>query len=192
MAGRPSEAIKILAINPEKLAIDVVSALRSHVARLTFRLSPQIVFREVSAGDGVQWTDLGMTVQALTRFAQTGDTDDWGDASGSADAAQTIVETLFSPAIGDADMTELSGDADPKTELGAVLLAAKCRSLLAGFPWPGDDDEMRPVPVRELAALASVSHKAIYALQTRGELAKELTSEAVRVWLSGRGVPGYK
>lgn len=204
-------------LDATNVAREVVDAVREHIARLTFGLAPGCEWHEhggfnphagETRDDGAKEpaflpprpheSTLWATTEDLVRYAQSGDTADWGDATGAHDAALTICSALYSSAAVSGDgLGELVGEADPETPIGLVLVAAIARAALDGAPTP--DRDPAGLTVRELAALASLSAKQVKELIDAGEI--RATNDGARKtrialgdarrWLSGRGVPGF-
>jgi hypothetical protein len=155
-----------------------------HVSSLVSRLDGatcpiEIGGRRVdSYADIARVSTLGRDVQAMTRWAQTGD----ADSGMAADTLLSVISALYTRAAdGTIDANELNTDADATQDFGVVILAARARIRLC----QGAD-----VPVRELAALASLSPDAL----RYGEGAKlrrtrdGIACEDARRWLSSRGI----
>jgi hypothetical protein len=170
--------IRLADLTPEAVAAEVVDAVLGHLARYAVPLSPGV---ELHVGPARGDTGLGVTVADLTRYAQTGDTADWGDDDGSLDAAQQIHEALYGcPAdrLARPDGREPAVYADPEdptTAIGVVLRAAEGRRRIAAAGGT--------VPRRWLAALAGVPASTLKTQIARGRLA---ALEGARAGRAGR------
>jgi len=188
-AGRPSAYPRLRDLDPLRVAESVVGAVMGHVSSLLSRLdagatwSIEISGRRLdSYADLARVSTLGREAQALTRWAQTGEALDWTDSGMAADGLLSVLSALYMRAAdGTIDTSELETDAHQTEDYGVVILAAQARIRLC----QGTD-----VPVRELAALASLSPDAL----RRGEGAElrrtgdGIACEDARRWLSGRGI----
>jgi hypothetical protein len=168
----------------------LVAAVRGHVGTLVFGLAHVYTWHEIDSGDGGENSTLGLTVADLVRYAQTGDTADWGGPEGAHDATLVVCGALFVTPAGDDTASELWRDADARTPIGLVVVAAMARATLDGSPPVGHVDGLA---VPECAALASVSYRLVADLCARGEIAIEgrvIPLAEARRWLRARGVPG--
>lgn len=196
----PPVAARLLAIDPHQLARSVGEALARHLARLTVPCAPGLMVH-VSGDAGA--SGLGMTAADLCRYAQTGDLADWGDAGGALDAAQSLVEGLYtSPADHLHDPAADLGEADdappPWTahvllavDVGYVIACALCRA------WAQTGASMIPAPW--IAALLGVSDGRVRQWIAEGGLVATtvgagthrrslVSAESTRAWLVSRGV----
>jgi hypothetical protein len=157
--------VRLADLTPEGTAAEVVEAVLEHLARYAVPLSPGV---EVHVGPSRGDTGLGCTVADLTRYAQTGDTADWGSDAGALDAAQEIHGALYGrPAdlLGERWQAQPEGygePEDPSSAIGVVLRAAEGRRRIV---------EGSPVPRRWLSALAGVDRRTITREIERGTLA---------------------
>jgi hypothetical protein len=140
-------------------------------------------------------TDLGLKVQDLTLYAQTGELGNWDDLTGPHDAVQDVC-TALSPTVGDpgsfglGDLAELDETANANTPIGVVLVAAWARVSIA---------DGNAVTIPGLAALTGVSRLQVEHLVTAGELEpldpssqpRRFKAEEARRFLEARGVPGF-
>lgn len=208
--------MKLSTIDPATLARSVGDAMLQHVQRLALPLSPGAT---LSLDGGVVERDgalrrlpadpasvgLALTAADLCRFAQTGDTADWGDASGALDAAQELYATLCARPV---DLLERDGSADPEdsgrpwwadvtadTALGVVLQAGLARAWAV--------TGLCGIPTAWLAALAEVTPGRVRQLVTGGELRVTterdgsatralVEPEDARRWLTVQGVAGFR
>ncbi len=172
-------------IDPDALGLEVAELVLAHLARYALPLSPGVTLH--IEGDGAS-SNIALTVADLTRYAQSGDTADWGDDSGALDAIQEVASILYSRAgePGTFGLGDLEAEIDPKTGIGAVLIAAMARLALLGG---------KPVDARALAVLSGVAREHVYRLIRDGEIAArgearstEIAGAEARRWLSGRGI----
>lgn len=178
--ARPTSKPRLHALTPDDVGAEAHRLVLEHLSRQAMRIGCTI--------DEVGPSDLALTAADLTRYAQTGDTGDWGAADGALDAAQSICEALYAQAgvPGTFETGELAEDADPETPIGLVLVAAFGRMAI---------EQKKKVPVRQLAALSGIDYKSLELLARKGELSLEdgqVSSAEARRWLSGRGVPGFE
>jgi hypothetical protein len=176
---------------PATVAAEVVTAVREHIGRLSFCLQPAHTWHEQTTAGS--FSTLALTVEDLTRFAQTGDTADWGGPEGARDAMQEVCAALYSRAgepgtFGVGELEDVIEDSDP-TSVGLVLRAAWARLMIA---------EGGPVSSAQVAALAGLNPRAVRQLVEAGELSArkrdgEITVKAdeARRWLGARGVAGF-
>jgi hypothetical protein len=184
--------MKLSEIDPISLARTSVNKLRDHVARITFHLAPISQWREEVTIDGMENTDVGQTIMQLAGYAKSGALGDWPDATCAVDAA-TNVCTMFYTAPGiDHEFVgaEITGEADPETELGLIVTAAIARAKVS-------DGTIGTLNARELASLAGLTYYHVTRLMTGGELqcsdaerGRSVTPEEAGRWLRARGVEG--
>lgn len=198
MARPTTVTLRLADLDPRAVAGEVVSQVRNHIAHLSLCLSPGIEWRE-SGGDGGDGslasarpaeTNLGWTVEQLTRFAQVGELGDWREPATAADAILDVLSALYTsagdPNIGGGDLDV--ADADPDSAIGLVLVASHARVRLARRGGAG-------LSARELGALAGLSATQVRLLARQGELTLEdgvCPRAEARRWLSGRGVAGLE
>lgn len=194
--GPSPKSPRLADLAPATVAAEVVSAVREHIGRLAFGLQPAHAWHEqTSAGS---FSTLALTVEDLTRFAQIGDTADWGDSSGARDAMQEVCSALYSRAgepgtfgVGELeDVIEDTDDGPGASPIGLVLRAAWARLTIA---------EGGPVTSAQVAALAGLNPRAVRQLVDAGELSARkrdgdlmVRAEEARRWLGARGVAGFK
>lgn len=175
---------------PEQVAEEACQLVLNHLGRQIFVLSPACTGEELSgltAEDLARGSDLGLTVQDLVRYAQSGDTADWGSQLGALDALQSVCSVLYSQAgqPGIFEVGDLEGVGDPETPLGLALVAAWARVRLH----QGED-----LRTRELAALGGCTTAHVAHLARAGEIERAshgaYSAESARRWLGARGVPG--
>lgn len=189
--GPSPKSPRLADLVPATVAAEVVEAVRAHIGRLAFGLQPAHVWDEKSTAGS--FSSLGLTVEDLTRFAQTGTTADWGDVEGARDALIEVCSALYSRAgepgtFGVGEIEDVIEDADPSA-IGLVLRASWARlSIAAG----------ESVSTAEVAALAGLNPRAVRQLVEAGELTArkrdgEITVKAdeARRWLGARGVAGF-
>lgn len=188
-------------LDPATLGADAAARVMRRLARLAAPLSPGVTLalpRPDAAASG-----LALTVADLTRYAQSGDTADWGSEAGAEDALLEVGEALWSRPI-DAAGTDgwtvddlraaLAADAEPDDP---VRLAVGC-AVARWAVWGGV-----PVTTGELAALASVSVGRVQQLAADGEITATVEARGrarvslvaaveARRWLAARGVPGWR
>ena len=176
------------ALEPVAVAAEACAAVARHRAWIALRLSPALVpADEPDAAALAVGSDLGLTVQHLTAYAQTGALGDWPDDSCALDAVQDVCSCLYSRAGDRAgfDAPDLRDDHDPDTDVGTVIRAAMARQMLSTGT---------PVPVAWLAALSSVGAVRMRQLVAAGEVPAvdgRVRAPDARRWLSGRRVPGF-
>lgn len=191
-------------IDPDALALRVGNALVQHYARRAIALSPGLV---LTVDGGVTFegerprrlpadprsVGVALTVADLARYAQRGDTADWGGPEGALDAAQTIVEELFT-----APADALDDEARPWTERveGDDDLAVVLRAAVARV-WA--ETGASAIPALWLAELAGMTRASLAEYLERGELRQEIIARGrTRVamvdaadaqrWLTARGI----
>lgn len=184
----PTDKPRLKNLDPERVADDVVRMVQDHIASLTLMLDMGARMPAYEGPDQLRWT-----VMLLTGYAQRGlAATDWPDSGCAAGAMLDVCTALYSqagrPGIGAGAIDE---ELDADDEIGTVLLAAQARIHIV----QGDD-----VPVRELAALASLSTWQVRELGRTGELAVQpggggrqqafVRAKMARRWLSGRGIEG--
>jgi hypothetical protein len=178
--ARPSSVPRLRDLTPQAVADEVVRLVTDHVASLCMRLDLGAEFRVPEGGT------LHFTTQLLTGYAQRGlGATDWPDHSCATDAMLDVCCALYTSA-GDPDIGAgaLDTDVDASDAIGIVLLAAHARVRIA---------QRERVPVRELAALASVDPQHLRLLGRSGEIDIEdgtVRAAIARRWLSGRGLEG--
>ena len=173
-------------IDPRAVARAACEALVEYIGRVALPLNPALVPvpRPEALVDG---SDLGLTVQTLTVFAQRGaPVGDWQDSEDAADALLTVVSALYRPALGgEGEAPSILSQGEPESDLETVLLAAWTRVQL------GRGEAVEP---RQIACLAScpvrtvqqhVKHGVLPASDTRPA---RISVEAAREYLSARGV----
>lgn len=175
--------MKLADVTPLVVAKEVCDLVAEHLGKLAFKMSPVMELRQ--GRDPLEsGTDLGVTVQDLTRYAQTGDShpdEAW-------DAAQSVCEALYSQAgVRGFGIGALAGDGEPESGIDAVLLATHCRVQIAAD---------KPVTARSLAVLAGVSKRYVNQLISKGELkatagtrargGSEIPARDALVFLAGR------
>lgn len=145
------------------VAQSVVHIVGDHLVRQAARLAPCAKL-DLQCPDGTEdeQCDLGIAVQALVRWAQTGE----GDAWEAWTVAQSVCVALYSQAgVWEAsDTGELGlGDAPniDETAIGVVLLATMARRCIV----QGED-----VAPRWLAALAGITKRRVNQLTDNGTL----------------------
>lgn len=176
--------LRLTSLVPRDVASAVVRAVLDHASTLLLVVDLSATWHASEAGA------LHATVQQLAAYAQQGlAATDWpGDESASG-AIIDVMAALYTCAgshdIGGGDLDRLTGEADPDTAIGVVLLAAYCRMRLATSPRSG-------VPVCALAALAGVTREAIHR-QDDLRIDRGIVSGAdARRWLAARGVAGCR
>lgn len=190
--GPSPKSPRLADLDPAAVAAEVVEAVRVHIGRLAFALAPAHEWIERTTTGS--FSTLALTVEDLTRFAQTGATADWGDAEGARDALIEVCGALYSRAgepgtFGVGEIEDVIEDADPSA-VGLVLRATWARlSITSG----------ESVSTAEVAALAGLNPRAVRQLVEAGELAARkrdgdltVTAAEARRWLGARGVPGFK
>lgn len=125
-------------------------------------------------------TEIYRVVRELTQYAQ-------GIHRLDAPAQEYLVSLvpLWSSVLGEADVDDGVGDADPSTPLGLVICATLGRdAVVAG----------QGVSAVQLAALSGLSDRQVRQLASAGELVLEngsIAAKEARRWLVARGVPGF-
>lgn len=175
--------IRLAELDPVAVAREVCGWIIEHVGRVIFHVGhPDVTWPT----DGIEHTDLSLSVQELTRYAQSGPPH-CGDAT-PGDYAQTVVEALWTAAYPGAyegaDLDAALGRGEPEHAIDVVLRAALARERL-------EHGARGRMPVAWLAALAGLPVQTLRTYQARGELAAtdgEVTCSDARRWLSGRGI----
>lgn len=179
-------------LDPRAVAREACAAAVEHLGRVLFVLQPAAAGLVVGAGATsperlVDGSDLGLTVQALTAFAQRGaPVGDWTHAELAADGLLTVVGALYGGALDGEDATPgILSEGEPSSPLEAVLLAAWTRVQFA---------RGEAVDARQLACLASCPTRTVRHHIESGELTAaagrpaRVAPEEARRWLSARGV----
>lgn len=190
---------RLRALDPEALGRSVGEALLEHVARLIVPCAPGLTLR--AAGDPAA-CGLALTAADLCRYAQTGALGDWEGAADALDAAQSVVEGVYS-APADRLLVRVEADAegdrpppwtaaiDLRTDLGLVLGSALVRAWAA--------TGASRVPAAWIGALLGVTDGRVRQWVTDGPLRAETVSdgthrrslvepESVRQLLATRGL----
>lgn len=178
--------ISIRDLDPAAVALAACSALVEHLGRVGFVLNPHAVLLP-SAVELVNGSQLGLTVQSLTEFAQRGTpVGDWVSPEDGADALLEVVSTLYGGALDHHDAHPgILSEGEPETALEAVLLAAWTRVQLG---------RGESVEARQIATLASQPVRTVQHHIKVGELpASEgrparVSAENAAAYLSARGV----
>ena len=192
--------MRLSTLSPEAVGLDAAERVLARLSRLAVPLSPGVTLALPHADAAA--SGLALTVADLTRWAQSGDTADWGGPEGAEDALLEVGEALWSRPIdagsdgwtvGDL-RAALADDSDPRDPVRLAVACAVARWLIA---------DGQPVTTGELAALASVSTGRVQQLAAHGEL--ETTVERrgsasvalvaaaeARRWLAARGVAGWR
>ena len=192
--------MRLSTLSPEAVGLDAAERVLARLSRLAVPLSPGVTLALPHADAAA--SGLALTVADLTRWAQSGDTADWGGPEGAEDALLEVGEALWSRPIdagsdgwtvGDL-RAALADDSDPRDPVRLAVGCAVARWLIA---------DGQPVTTGELAALASVSTGRVQQLAAHGEL--ETTVERrgsasvalvaaaeARRWLAARGVAGWR
>jgi len=203
----PEQRDHLRSIDPDALALSVGRALVDHYARAAIPLGPGLQLQVdggVSDGDrprrlpaNPRSVGVATTAADLCRFAQSGDTADWGGPVGAIDAAQSIVEALYTtPADrlareddgeGPSWMDRIEGASD----LAVVLRAALARAWI--------ETGLEDPPALWHADLAGLSRSALAAPIAEGELPQRIVTRGrarvayvdrayARAWLVRRGI----
>lgn len=199
-AATGREAVDRILHRLQRLALPLLPGVD---VRVTGGLSPDADARPRFLAPDVAASGLALTVADLTRYAQSGDVSDWGDAAGAEDALLSVGEALWSRPI-DATAADgwavddlraaLASDDEPADALRLAIGCAVARWVV----WRGE-----PVTTGELAALAGVTPDAVRQAIKRGGLAATteqrgratvalVAADEVRRWLGARGVPGWR
>lgn len=187
--------MKLHDINPDALAQEVGDALEQHLGRLAVPAAPGLT---VHVSGSARGAGIALTAADLCRYAQHGTLGDWPDASCAIDAAQEVVETLYSRPADRlaAEGAEEDGGAwwaaiESGTGLGLVVQAALARA------WA--ETGASPVPLGWLAPLSGVSASRLRQLVIGGEIRAQVVAGAssrvqvveaaeARRYLESRGV----
>jgi hypothetical protein len=156
-------APRLAAIDPADVAAEVVDAVLVHVARLAMPLSPtcRVDVRSATAEERAN-SGLGLSVQDLARYAQTGDPGDWGGDDGALGVMQEIAEAYFTSASQQWRVDALTDEAGAPTDaIGVVMVAAETRRRLAAGS---------PIPRRWLEVLLGVGERYVRKLVEAGTL----------------------
>ena len=191
--------MRLSTLSPEAVGLDAAERVLARLSRLAVPLSPGVTLALPHADPAA--SGLALTVADLCRYAQSGDTADWGSHHGAEDALLEVGEALWSRPI-DAgsdgwtvdDLRAALADDDPHDPVRLAVGCAVARWLIASG---------QPVTTGELAALASVTVGRVQQLAAHGEL--ETTVERrgsasvalvaaaeARRWLAARGVAGWR
>ncbi len=185
----PRTSPRLADLKPLAVAAIAVERVHAQVVRLAFHLSPELELPPSTPG--AESCELGLSIAALTTYAQTGAAWDWEGAEEALDAVSTTVGALWGSAS-DRTSTGPIGDhedeLDDEDPVAVVLLAAWARATIEGGG---------SVTLRELGALAGVEVSGLRKLAASGELAAtserpaRVRAKGARRWLSGRGVAGF-
>lgn len=175
--ARPTTALRLRDIDPAEFGVDVERLVNDHAVSLLMALSVD-----------AQWTIpehgrvLGREATMLAMYAKQGLVGDWAHHGNAADALVAVCSALYTcagrPGVGGPDDV----DVDPTDMLGIVILAAQARIRI---------DRKEPVPVRELACLASMDPNSVRRLGQSGEIAivdGAVAAKVARRWLGARGL----
>ena len=147
--------MRLSALSPAAVGRDAAERVLRRLSRLAVPLSPGVTLALPHADAAA--SGLALTVADLTRWAQSGDTADWGSHRGAEDALLEVGEALWSRPIDDGSAdgwtvddlrAALADDDDPRDPVRLAVGCAVARWLIA---------DGQPVTTGELAALASVS-----------------------------------
>ncbi|MDO9016120.1 MAG: hypothetical protein Q8S73_12610 [Deltaproteobacteria bacterium] len=201
-------------LNPDALGVDAVDRILRRIGRLGVPLSPGVVIDphgglrpDRQAGESmflhvdVRASGLALTIADLCRYAQSGDTADWGADAGAEDALLTVGEALWSrPIDEDSGWTvddlraALAEDDEPADPLRLAVGCAVARWVAS---------QGGALTTGEVAALASLTHDAVRQAVKREQLAAPVeqvgsvrramvAADDARRWLGARGVPGWR
>ena len=192
--------MRLSTLSPSAVGRDAAERVLRRLSRLAVPLSPGVTLALPHADAAA--SGLALTAADLTRWAQSGDTADWGGPEGAEDALLEVGEALWSRPIDagsdgwtvDDLRAALADDSDPRDPVRLAVGCAVARWLIASG---------QPVTTGELAALASVTVGRVQQLAAHGEL--ETTVERrgsasvalvaaaeARRWLAARGVAGWR
>jgi hypothetical protein len=196
---------KLSELNPKDVAREVCSRVVDHMHRVAFGLMPTVNLH-LPGAEGRDLIDalasesnLGLTVQTLTQYAQRGlPAWDWETSGEASDACLDVFSALYTsagaPELG-GGITDMADDVEPDDAIGVVLLAALARIKL---------DQRAPLTFREVAVLAGISYDGVAKQAQRGELEahpepgddrahpRMVVAPAVaKRWLGARGVAGF-
>ena len=191
--------MRLSTLSPEAVGLDAAERVLARLSRLAVPLSPGVTLALPHADPAA--SGLALTVADITRWAQSGDTADWGGPEGAEDALLEVGEALWSRPIDagsdgwtvDDLRAALADDSDPRDPVRLAVGCAVARWLIA---------DGQPVTTGELAALASVSTGRVQQLagteltttvERRGSASVALVAAAeARRWLAARGVAGWR
>lgn len=189
-------------LDPTAVAGEVCERILRHLGRLAFVITPTAECvpvarqadgssRAATAEDLATGSDIGLTVQALTEYAQKGaPVWDWEDAGMASDGCLSVMSALYtcagSSGVG-GGIADLEDSVEADDEVGVVILAALARIRI---------DQRKPVALRELAVLSGLSLRQVQHLAKQGEIAAiadgRVSASHARAWLSARAVPGFR
>lgn len=183
--ARTSSAPRLATLDPREVGDGVARRALDHAVHLLITIDPRATWQ----ADPPYL--LAHTARLLTAYAQRGlAATDWQDHGCASDAVLDVCSALYTRA-GDersqlgAGVLDTTAE-DPEDPIAIVLLAAHARIRI---------DQRQAVPVRELAALASVSADYVRQLSKAGELALSgrggtltATAAVARRWLTSRGL----
>lgn len=191
---RPTDRPRLATLSPAAIGRDAAQRVLRRLTRLVTQdaLSGVTVTVGPTTDEAADTSGIARTVADLVRFAQTGTTADWGHWSSAGDAIHAAGEALLARPLdlestGPADLlAAIAGEEALDDPLLLGLVAARARwSVLRG----------EPVSARDLAALASVTPRAIRDLRDREEIrgwrGDRLPAGRAAAWLATRGVPGF-
>lgn len=205
MAPPRTSTVPLLAdLDPAAVALAVCEAVVTHLHRgalaLALARAPSVEMRlarhgdphgEVTAEAMASGSDLGLTTQALTTYAQRGlPVWDWTDSGMASDGALSVMAALYTcagrPDVG-GGIVDLEDEVEADDPIGVVLLATMARIRI---------DQGTPVSLRELAVLSGLSLGRVEHLAATDEIQRSgpgrVAPDEARRWLAARGVPGYR
>jgi hypothetical protein len=152
--------VALASLTPDGVADEVVQAVLRHLDHYAVPLSPGITLTVEGDREGRLATTLALSASDLTRYAQTGDTGDWGGDDGAAGVIHEVAEACYSSPAGWAE-TDLAREVEPTTAIGTVLIAAEARRRLAAG---------EAIPRLWLAVLLGVGERYVRKLVAAGEV----------------------
>ena len=180
--ARTSSAPRLATLDPREVGDGVARRALDHAAHVLLTIDPRATWQ----ADPPYL--LAHTARLLTAYAQRGlAATDWQDHGCASDAVLDVCSALYTRAGDELGAGALDTTAeDPEDPIAIVLLAAHARIRI---------DQRQAVPVRELAALASVSADYVRQLGKAGEIALSgrggtltATAAVARRWLISRGM----
>lgn len=173
--------IRLRTLDPREVGEEVTRLLLDHLHTRAWDVGAEVRATGPSS--------VGYSAALLTEWAKRGTNgEDWSEGT-AWDAVQHVCTALYSragePGTFGGGPIEQRSNKEPESGIETVLLAAWARSCIA---------QRTDVPIRALAALASLSIQAVRNLGTAGELhvGRGLVGwDEARRWLSGRGVAGF-
>ena len=168
----PSSKPRLSDFTPQQAAVAACEDVLGHLMRVAFAMHLDVTgmhgSREVTAESAAASSTLGLTVQQMTHYAQTGEAGDWADdvLGAVVDATNSILSSLYDNAAEGGALGPLDASSiDEAKPYGVAVRAAWARAHLeAGTPaepaWFAALVGLSPTRVRELGRLGEIGDTA--------------------------------